>query len=121
MTFTAYRDSPNQVVFVRDTDAAPAPPPGDASLVGSDWWWTGTSLHLDFISDTMTLLWSFTGYYVPPIMFDYTWNGGVGRVYNGRNSVGTKYDLGDYGVSGNVLNFVQYGPYPHGAVFYLQD
>jgi hypothetical protein len=119
LTFTAYRDSPNQVVFVKDTGDAPAPDPD--SLVGSDWWWTGTSLHLDFISDTMTLLWSFTGYYVPAIMFDYTWDGAGGRVYNGRNSVGTKYDLGDYTVSGELLNFKQYGPYPHGAPFYLQD
>ena len=126
LTFSNYRDSQYEgsaipVVFTKVTGTDQ--PPGDASLIGSDWWWTGTSLHLDFITETVVLLWSFTGYYVPPILFDYTHGAasGTGRIYNGRNDVGTKYDLGDYTISGDLLNFIQYGPYPHGAAFYLQE
>ncbi|MDR2375388.1 MAG: hypothetical protein LBD96_03005 [Treponema sp.] len=126
LTFSNYRDSKHEgsaipVVFTKVTGTDQ--PPGGASLIGSDWWWTGTSLHLDFITDTVVLLWSFTGYYVPPILFDYTHSAaeGTGRIFNGRNDVGTKYDLGDYTISGDLLNFVQYGPYPHGAAFFLQE
>jgi hypothetical protein len=126
LTFSNYRDSKYNnyaipVVFAKVAGADQEP--GGTSLTGSDWWWTGTSLHLDFITETVVLLWSFTGYYVPPILFDYTWNAadGTGRIYNGRNDVGTKYDLGDYAISGGLLNFIQYGPYPHGAAFYVQE
>jgi hypothetical protein len=126
LAFSNYRDSAYEgsaIPVVFSKVAGPDQDPGGASLIGSDWWWTGTSLRLDFITDTVVLLWSFTGYYVPPILFDYTWNAanGTGRIYNGRNDVGTKYDLGDYSVSGDLLNFIQYGPYPHGAAFYLQE
>jgi hypothetical protein len=117
LTFSSYRGSPYAVSFVRDAGPDPAAGP----LVGSDWWWTGTSLHLDFITDTEVLLWSFTGYYVPPIIFDYQHASGSGRIYNGRNEIGTKYDLGAFSITGDVLNFVQYGPYPHGAAFYHQE
>jgi hypothetical protein len=121
ITFSDYRDSGLTVVFTKVTEGGPSV--NDASLLGSDWWWDGTSLHLDFITENTTLLWSISGYYEPPILFDYRYNTGTktGGIVNGRNSVGTKYDLGDFSISGNVLNFVQYGPYPHGAVFYNQE
>jgi hypothetical protein len=126
LTFTNYRECRYQgtaipVVFAKITPDTQSPPA--SSLIGSDWWWTGTSLHLDFITDSVALLWSVSGYYVPALLFDYNWNpaAGTGRVHTGRNDVGPKYDLGDFSIKGTLLNFVQYGPYPHGAAFYLQE
>jgi hypothetical protein len=109
---------------VKDSDAVKGGPPvDDASFVGSDWRWDGTSLHLKFITENTALLWSDSGYYDPPILYDYRYDGGTktGRVFNGRNSVGVKYDLGDFSISGNVLHFAHYGPYPHGADFLYQE
>jgi hypothetical protein len=123
LTFSNYRDSGLSVTF---TVASAAAPPEASSLLGSDWWWTGTSLHLDFVSEAprTALLWSFTGYYPIPIHYDFTYDSGngTGSITNGRNAIGTKYDLGVFSISGGeVLNFNQYGPYPHGALFYKQD
>jgi hypothetical protein len=123
ITFTNYKESGLTVTYTKEP--AGGGTANEASLVGTDWWWDGTSLHLEFINDTTTLLWSNTGYYEIPILFDYTFNAGTktGRVYNGRNAIGTKYDLGDYSISatGKTLSFTQYGPYPHGADFVKQE
>jgi hypothetical protein len=121
ITFSDYRNSGLTVVFTKVTESSP--PIDSTSLLGSDWWWDSSSLHLDFITENTTLLWSISGYYEPPILFDYRYDTRTktGGIVNGRNSVGTKYDLGNFSISGNVLNFVQYGPYPHGAVFYNQE
>jgi len=118
LTFSSYRGSGIPVSWTKQSEA---PAINTADLTGSDWWWDSTSLHLDFINSGTTLLWSFTGYYVPAITYDYTYNSGRGSITNGRNIVGAKYDLGTYSINGDVLSFVQYGPYPHGAVFYKQE
>ncbi|MDR2494164.1 MAG: hypothetical protein LBD24_02965 [Spirochaetaceae bacterium] len=121
VTFSDYKESLIPVTFTKEP--AGGGTSDSASLVGSDWWWDSTSLHLDFINENTALLWSISGYYAIPIIYDYTFNPSnhTGAVTNGRNRIGTKYALGTYGIQRDVLSFVQYGPYPHGADFRRQE
>jgi hypothetical protein len=118
ITFSDYKESGLSLSYTKGN--APAPD----GLSGTDWWWNTTSLHIEFISASKVLMWSTTGYYTIPFVYDYTYNAAAktGSITNGKNKTNeSKYDLGNFGISGTLLAFTQYGPYPHGADFTKQE
>lgn len=114
-----------------ELDSAPADGGGPASLAGSYWWWSSTSLQLFFVSEDRVLLYSISDYYpYEGYPFHYTYPApgyAYSYAYNAERKTGNIGDLHEYSggalgrfaISGDsqTLTFPNYKSYGHGAEF----